>query len=147
MIPNHVCTAADRTVPWLNSFTVGDPRIDGEHRALIEVANDLCVQATLARPTGILQDAAREMLAVIEAHFEGEERAFAGIGYPAQQTHVREHLSVLSTLSDLLLGDSPVSAMVATATARLVLIEHILRHDLGVKTWLEEARSCQAAGR
>lgn len=135
MIPDPVNNVTPQPLPWLHSFDVGDDRIDGEHRALVELANDLCALAALAPPPRLLRGAARELIAVTEAHFENEETIFPAIRYPDQQPHVREHLGILQTLNSLLLGDSP-DPSVAAATARLLLIEHILRHDLAFKTWV-----------
>lgn len=86
-----------------------------------------------------MRDAARELIAVVEAHFESEERLFPTIAYPAQRDHVREHLSIVAALDCLLLRDARMAPPVAAATARLLLIEHLLRHDLGFKTWVEES--------
>lgn len=137
MIVTPASNITPQPLPWLSSFDVGDGRIDGEHRALIELANDLCAMAALAPPPRLLRGAAHELIAVVEAHFESEEALFPLIHYPAQQAHVREHLALLAELGALLLADDLPDPPVATATARLVLIEHILRHDLGIKTWVE----------
>ncbi|MGE5516802.1 MAG: bacteriohemerythrin [Bacteroidota bacterium] len=137
MIVTPASNVTPQPLPWLSSFDVGDRRIDGEHRALIELANDLCAMAVLAPPPHLLRGAAHELIAVVEAHFESEEALFPLIHYPAQQVHVREHLALLAELNALLLADDLPDPSVAAATARLVLIEHILRHDLGIKTWVE----------
>jgi len=47
---------------------------------------------------------------------------------------VREHRAILASLQSLLLEDSGMAPPVAAATARLLLMEHLLRHDLGFKT-------------
>lgn len=134
---DSVAPAADTPLPWLASFATGDLRIDGEHQALIEVVNDLCTLARRTPSASDMRDAARELIAVVEAHFESEERLFPAIAYPAHRAHVREHLSILAALDCLLLRDATMAPPVAAATARLLLIEHLLRHDLSFKTWVE----------
>lgn len=128
------------SLPWLASFDVGDARIDGEHRALIEVANDLCALVATQPPLKVLRGTARELIAVVEAHFESEEGLFPAIAFPGQRAHVREHLSILAALNVLLLRDGPATPEVAAATARLLLVDHIVRHDLGFKTWIEMSK-------
>lgn len=140
MISASVSHVTPQPLPWLTSFDVGDARIDGEHRALIELANELCATALLRPPPTLLRAACRELVAVVEAHFESEEALFPAIGYPTAQEHVREHLAILAELNILLLDGEPLDPSVAAATARLLLLEHILRHDLGIKTWVEMAR-------
>lgn len=133
-------SAFPHPLPWLASFDVGDARIDGEHRALIEIANDLCALAATKPPAKVLRGSARELIAVVEAHFESEEGLFPTIAFPEQRAHVREHLSILAALNVLLLRDGPATPEVAVATARLLLVEHLVRHDLGFKTWVKESR-------
>lgn len=128
------------SLPWLASFDIGDARIDGEHRALIEVANDLCALAVTKPPAKVLRGSARELIAVVEAHFESEESLLPTIAFPEQRAHVREHISVLAALNVLLLRDGPATPEVAAATARLLLMDHIVRHDLGFKTWVDVSR-------
>lgn len=138
---NHAADSASTSpLRWLASFDVGDSRIDGEHRALIELANDLCALAATEAPAKVLRGAARELIAVVEAHFESEEGLFPTIAFPEQRAHVREHISILAALNVLLLRDGPLPATVAAVTARLLLIEHIVRHDLEFKTWVEASR-------
>lgn len=127
-------------LPWLASFDVGDDRIDGEHRALMACANDLCLLARAQPPRDTLRRAGRELIALVEVHFESEEALFPLIGYTRRQAHVREHLVLLDSLRALILKDRTLEPPLVAATVRLLLLEHILRHDLDFKTWVEEAR-------
>lgn len=140
MFPDPVSSVTPQPLPWLSSFDVGDHRIDGEHRAIVELANDLCALAQHQAPERLLRDAARDLIGVVEAHFESEEALFPAIDYPDYRAHIREHLSILAALNALLLADILHNPPVATATARMLLVEHILRHDLGFKTWVGAAR-------
>lgn len=128
-------TVTAQPMPWLDSFDVGDMRIDGEHRALIQMANELCALVQQPASLAMIRAAARDLIAVVEAHFESEEALFPTIFYPDQRAHVREHNSILTEMRTLLLDGGPPQP-VGAATARLLMIEHILRHDLGFKTWV-----------
>ncbi|HTH16206.1 MAG TPA: hemerythrin domain-containing protein [Magnetospirillum sp.] len=129
-----------RPLEWLDSFTIGDDGIDGEHRAVIDAANDLCALALATRDAATLRGAARELIAVVEAHFASEEALFPSIGFTGMLTHMREHLSIRQSLIELLLSEGPMPAPVAAATARLLLVEHMVRYDLGFKTWVQHLR-------
>lgn len=138
MFSDPINAHAPHALPWLPTFDVGDERIDGEHRALIGCINDLCLLAHASPPPETLRRACREIIALVEVHFESEEALFPVIGYPRRQAHVREHLSLLEALRALLLRAPNPEPHLAAATARLLLLEHILRHDLEFKTWIEE---------
>lgn len=139
-MPHTVTPIPTHALPWLDSFHVGDDRIDEEHRALIDSANDLCALAQRQPPANLLRGAARELIAIVEAHFVSEEALFPTIGYTERQAHVREHVAIHRALVDLMLGERDLEPQVAVATARLVLVEHIIRHDLRFKTWIQVAR-------
>lgn len=128
------------SLPWFPSFDVGDPRIDGEHRALVECANELCSQASASVPTALLRRAGRELIVLAEVHFESEEALFPLIGYDDRQTHVRQHLGILAGLESLMLHPIADTPSLAAATARLLLVEHIIRHDQEFKCWIEATR-------
>ncbi len=140
MLPESSSVLSPQALPWLSSLDVGDERIDGEHRALMDCANDLCLLARAHPPPETLRRAGRELIALVEVHFESEESLFPLIGYTHRQSHVREHLILLDALHTLVFKaqdrDPPLNAV----TIRLLLLEHILRHDLEFKTWVEEAR-------
>lgn len=128
-----------RTLPWLDSFVTGDDRIDDEHRALVDLCNNLCALADRGVTAAQARAAACELLACIEAHFASEEALFPQIRFPHHRDHLREHESIRQIVGTLLLG-KPDDFVIAAATTRVVLIEHILRHDLGFKTFVQEAR-------
>lgn len=128
------------SLPWLASFNVGDSRIDGEHRALINCANEMCALAAIPVHPTILRRAGRELIALAEVHFESEEAMFPSIGYDDRQNHVREHLGILAGMESLMRDTAEANPTLAATTTRLLLIEHILRHDLAFKSWIEAAR-------
>ncbi|MBC7907831.1 MAG: hemerythrin domain-containing protein [Rhodospirillaceae bacterium] len=127
------------SVPWLESFSIGHDRLDHEHRRLIDSFNDFCAfAATTPRPTR-LRENAHALIATVEAHFASEEAIFPLIGYRHRLSHMREHLDVGNRLHSLLLNDTGLEPAAAGAAGRLVFVEHILRHDLEVKTWVLHA--------
>ena len=140
MFPDTANDITTDSLPWLASFGVGDDRIDAEHRAMVDAANELCELARSGADLAVLHAAARDLIALVEEHFASEEALFPHIGYTGRQQHVQEHRTILASLQSLLLEGSGMAPPVAAATARLLLIEHILRHDLGFKTWIQVAR-------
>lgn len=133
-------TRLPHALPWLASFDVGDARIDDEHRALIDGANDLCRLAADGAADDLRQAAAHALITLVEAHFESEEALFPAIGYTDRHDHVCEHAAIRMALAELLIGTSDMAPAEAAATARLMLVEHLLRHDLGFKTWIQVTR-------
>ncbi|MBC7951450.1 MAG: hemerythrin family protein [Rhodospirillaceae bacterium] len=127
------------SVPWLESFSIGHDSIDDEHRDLIQSFNEFCVRAAEDPHDTGLRPAAHGLIAKVEAHFASEEAIFPLIGYRRRLTHMREHLAVGNSLHSLLLNDTHMAPVDAAVAGRLILVEHILRHDLAVKTWVLHA--------
>lgn len=137
MRPDIVANAS--SVPWLESFSIGHDSIDDEHRGLIQSFNNFCDLACTQPRITRLRSQARGLIAKVEDHFASEEAIFPLIGYRRRLSHMREHLTVGNSLHSLLLEESHMEPAAAAAAGRLVLVEHILRHDLEVKTWVLHA--------
>lgn len=127
------------SVPWLESFSIGHDRLDDEHRGLIRSFNEFCALAANQRHMTELRPEAHGLIAKVEGHFANEEAIFPLIGYRRRLTHMREHLTVGNSLHSLLLEDTGLEPAAAAAAGRLVVVEHIIRHDLEVKTWVLHA--------
>lgn len=129
---------AERPMPWLDCFEIDNNRIDGEHRALLESCNALCALAARGADWPHAITCAGELMVITDAHFVSEEALFPVIRFPRQREHRREHDSIRKALSNLLGGEAMVDLRVSAATARMILVEHIIRHDLGFKTFVQE---------
>lgn len=125
-------------LPWLESFAVGHEALDEEHQDLLASCNDLCALALAEPDSAVVRRAASGLIAKVECHFAREEAVFPLINYDRRLSHMREHLAVINNLQKLLFGSMDV--VVAANSSRLVLVEHILRHDLQFKTWVLHAK-------
>lgn len=130
----------ERPMPWLDCFRIDDSYIDDQHRALLESCNTLCALASRGAEWPQAATMAGELMAIVETHFASEEALFPVIRFPRQNEHRREHDAIRKTLSGLLGGEAMVDLRISAATARMILVEHIIRHDLGFKTFVQEAR-------
>jgi len=126
-------------LPWLESFAVGHHALDEEHQDLLEACNELCALIHEGGDGQIVRKAAAGLIAAVERHFASEEAIFPQIGYDQRLSHMREHLTVVDSLNKLLLKGCGLEPAVAASTGRLILLEHILRHDLRFKTWVLHA--------
>lgn len=127
-----------RTMPWLNSFHCGDHMIDAEHRQLIEACNDLCRLTENGADRAEAADAIDDLIATVNAHFASEEALFLRIDFPGESGHTREHRDISATMAELLTGGE-MSLAQAAAIVRMLVVEHIIRHDLSFKTFILDA--------
>ncbi len=134
---NDLC----RPVPWLESFTVGDAVIDAEHRAMIDGCNEFCRLAARGAEAAEVAAVLRALAADFAEHAASEEALFPLIRFPGRDRHAAEHRRLRARMTDMIAHapfapDLPAQA----AGLRALMVEHVLRYDLALKTWIEESR-------
>jgi hemerythrin len=91
-------------VGWDDRYSVGIPLIDGQHKQLIEMTNELynaCLEGTEAA-TSNFRSAIHCMVDYVKYHFSAEEKLLETSKYPDIAAHRREHESfVLKVLQDV----------------------------------------------
>lgn len=117
---------------WRESFSVGDPAVDHEHRELIELVNAAARRITAAAPPAEIDAAFGDLLAAVSGHFAHEERQMRRAGYPAYGEHKADHERLIDRLRDLMdeAHDAPEAAAEATVEALADWFEgHFATHD------------------
>lgn len=76
---------------WEQSLEFDIPKIDSDHRKIVEMINAL--QETMTRnPTAYLvEEVLKNLLYYAATHFETEERFMSNIGYSALEDHIELH--------------------------------------------------------
>ncbi len=76
---------------WRDSFAIGIPEIDGQHKKLLGLINDL--EAVLLQKQGdaAFADIARRMQDYARFHFVTEEKYMESAGYPETEEHLAQH--------------------------------------------------------
>lgn len=76
---------------WDESFSVNVVEIDGQHKVLVGMLNDLHDAMRQGKGKEILADVLRKLTAYAGYHFATEEKYMTQYGYPGYQLHKREH--------------------------------------------------------
>jgi hemerythrin len=124
---------------WKESFALGIPLIDGEHRQFFEIL-ERCVRAARdgATPT-TLALLLKELSTYADVHFCHEEEALDRVGYPELARQQAEHRQFLSDLARLEARDA-LTVLAPLQLMRTWLVEHILGSDRRYVAWLERDR-------
>jgi hemerythrin len=80
-------------VEWDDRYSVGIPLIDGQHKKLIAMTNDLynaCLEGTEAAE-GNFRSAIHGMVDYVKYHFAAEEKLLETSKYPGLNAHRKEH--------------------------------------------------------
>jgi hemerythrin len=92
--------ADENIVVWHNSYSVGIPLIDDQHKELINLTNQLyacCMEGREASKASFLQTV-HGAVEYIGYHFSTEEKVMTRIGYPDYATHKKEHNDFVRTV-------------------------------------------------
>jgi len=88
-------------LPWSDSFAVGIEVLDADHRALVELINEVSAHAQASRRERAEQ-AFASLYVLAAAHFEREEAVLRELaGYRHLDTHAGEHRTRLEQLAAL----------------------------------------------
>ncbi len=112
---------------WKDEYSVGNDRLDAQHRKLMETVNALDGDAGLG---GIL-DSLREYA---DTHFRDEERLLAAAEYPDLDRHHSHHKAFRAWLDNIVAahrsgGDTAVSRRDVHAYLRVWLANHMRVYD------------------
>lgn len=77
-------------IPWDDSFSVGVPEFDHQHKQIIDIINMLLREPDMDTSSEVLSDALQRLMTYSQVHFQAEERFLANCEYPRLN---EQHLS------------------------------------------------------
>lgn len=83
-------------VEWKDSYSVGLPEIDQQHRILIEIINRLHDVMRTGSAHAKIVRVVDELLEYTNTHFGYEERIMAAAGYRQAPEHARKHRAMVA---------------------------------------------------
>ena len=124
---------------WTQALSVGNDRIDGEHREFLETVALVSNLVQGGTPYEI-RAATGAMVTLLEEHFENEERLFFATAYPLAAAHAVEHrvlLYMASTAKKAIDSASePVYLRLSLGYIAQLVVEHLLQSDMGYREYL-----------
>jgi hemerythrin len=141
-VPNDGTTALPPVLVWIDAFAIGVPELDRDHRRLIDDAAEIVELIRAARPWAEVEARAKHMAARCSAHFRREEAILEREKFEGFAWHRREHERIEAEMREIVArlasgGGPPTPAMIeAGLYFRGMLIDHLLRYDLGYKSHL-----------
>jgi hemerythrin-like metal-binding protein len=124
---------------WKDSYSVGVPELDNDHRQLIDIINRIDDAGRHGIP---LDHVLYDLTHYARSHFEREEDRLRAVGYPDLDDHFAEHQSFVEWLRGVeqsLPGATAGHGEIADSLAgylRNWLINHILVVDMRYRDFL-----------
>jgi hemerythrin len=76
---------------WSESFSVGHPGIDAQHKKLVSLLNELCVAMGSGRSSSVLGTILEQLVNYTKEHFRAEEVIMKEAAFPGFAAHKLEH--------------------------------------------------------
>jgi len=129
------------TLEWSESYSVGIPRLDAQHKVLIRVINQLEEER---RTGGLIVAVFAELRRYVKEHFRDEEAMMRAAGYADLDAHIQGHRQFEEWLTSIQMvyNSGGASAYyIAESVHQFLkdwLITHILAKDMAYKETLTQ---------
>ncbi len=143
-------SAGGEWMPWTDALAVGHPRIDADHRHLVDLGNRLHKAVSDGSARSVIGGVLTELVEYTVAHFGREETLMDLSGYPGTAEHKKEHAALIKTVSELANDFARNKASVTTDTMEFLrgwLVHHIGESDLALARHDTAGRHAEAAPR
>lgn len=134
-------------ITWNKSYETGHPIIDGQHKKLFSLVNQLNKAIEEKHTKLILADIIEKLSDYVATHFKTEEEIMIVNKFPNYELHKKQHEELKEQAFKLIklfnLGTIDLSATISKFLSDW-LKDHILEKDVKMISWLKE-KSAQAA--
>jgi len=116
---------------WRDSYQIGDPLIDAQHKRLFELAN----QVLLSSGATAINEAIMLLFRYTREHFSEEEVLMKSRNYSGLAVHREQHNELLTRLSSIAAASAQISPRVTDDIHSLMvnwILKHILEEDLKI---------------
>jgi hemerythrin len=127
-------------VAWNSRYDTGLRVIDDQHRELFAVVGRFRRLAQTGAARSEVETLLGELVACSERHFATEEAIMSQFAYPDLSQHVSEHITMLASLRELLVGfreSQQSTALLVPALMEGWLKHHVSDGDFGFVTFLK----------
>lgn len=129
---------------WTSDLATGNAIIDGEHKKLIQAADDLVEACSQGKGRQVVNDAVEFLVSYTRTHFSHEEELQQKYKFPAYPVHRTWHQGYVKEMEDVskkLKAEGPTIAIVAEVNTRVgELITHIKTMDLKLAQFIQSAQ-------
>ena len=132
--------AANIRIKWHDGLSVGDARIDREHKKLIRQVNDLNAGLVAQLRREEILRLMQQVLDTAAAHFASEERLLRDNDYPEAEQHHRMHEKLTadfySAMDNFASTTTSLTWLVKGLSISHALMEHLAREDMKYRDFI-----------
>ncbi len=136
---------AEIGITWSDMLSVGNEKIDGQHKWLVENLNSFLMAMMEGEGVNKISEMLGKLGDYVIFHFDDEEKYLKSIDYPKLEEHKVIHKNFVEELEELATvlmeqGPSPELAIVLQEKVALWLINHITVTDMDYRHFFENLK-------
>ena len=123
------------TFKWTERLSVGDERIDSQHKQLFAIAGELVDAVAEGHGEETLKETFKRLKDYTEGHFNDEEDYMRELGFPDLELHAAEHALMfmrVRSLWNMIQEDKDISAAGVAGFLEDWIADHIMKKDVRV---------------
>ncbi|MBI5164160.1 MAG: hemerythrin family protein [Magnetospirillum sp.] len=132
-----------KTVKWTEAMSVGVAALDDDHKKIIALLNKTIAALYAGVADKAMIGILDELDAYTQGHFQREEAYLEERGYPGLGPHRDQHANLMAHLGRMRGADRGGELM---EMLNIWLIDHILRHDMEYRRYLESGETAASTG-
>jgi len=137
----HRKLTAKQYFKWKDEYSVGIDSIDGQHKKLLNLINNLQTAVYFSTGEAFEQEALDDLVLYTKTHFSYEEGLMEQHGFPGFEAHRKQHQQMIARVEEVLAqyqNDKDTAMKNATIFLRDWLIKHINGTDKQYSSFLIE---------
>ena len=115
---------------WKDAFLCGNDQIDGQHKLMVQLANELFRAMLSERSEADVALIVAKLLAETTRHFQDEEHILRELGFEKLEQHAAEHALLLAK-AQRLAGQFEAKGLTLGSLFEFLAYDIIIRHILG----------------
>jgi len=130
-------------IEWHQAFSLGVASLDGQHRRIVELADDILQAVREGRGARHISSCFSKLREHSVYHFGDEEAFMRSVGYPALKTHAAEHEEIKKLVryhQERLFRQGTVKEKEVLDFLRRLLVVHVAGSDMAVSRFLDERK-------
>lgn len=115
-------------IAWNNAYSVGVEKIDGQHKRLIDLVNDLSDASSTGKTKEVIEKVLAGLVEYTQYHFGTEEELMGKHAYPDSLTHKKAHQDFVAKAADLVAKQKSGNVTIGIEVMTFLqnwLVEHI----------------------
>ena len=131
-------------ISWNKSYETGHPIVDGQHRNLFALVNNLHTVIQDGHSKTILVETMEKLASYVDTHFKTEEELMLSNSYPYFESHKQKHDELKGQAFKLIklfsMGKVDLTATISKFLSDW-LTHHIMGTDIAMIKWVRERNS------